>query len=103
MPVEIAVRHGPYTFRVTGDDLKDAVMKMSALQELPRLCPRCNAHLRFVYRTAGKHSFYGLECLGEEPHAVDLGQYQDDPRQLYFDRSKPWRTRAEIASERNAN
>lgn len=96
MSIEIAVRHGPYTFRVVEDDIKTAVTMMSALQELPKTCPVCDARLRFDTRVAQGNAFYSLVCSGEDPHRVDLGQYKDDERQLYYDREKPWLTRAEI-------
>ena len=98
--IEIAVRHGPYTVRVEESDLKTAIAKMSVLQELPQACPRCGSPWRFVLRNVGKHTFYSLACLGEDPHHVDLGQYQDDERELYYDQKREWLTRAEIAALR---
>lgn len=102
--IEIAVRHGPFTFRVQEDDLKSAISRISTLQEMPTECPRCGAPLRLTHRvvTSGKstYNYYGLTCLGDDPHATDFGAYQDDERQLFYDAKRPWRTRAEIAAER---
>ncbi len=102
--IEIAVRHGPFTFRVQDDDLKSAISRISTLQEMPSACPRCGAALRFTHRVvvSGKstYNYYGLACSSETPHFTDFGAYQDDERQLYYDAKRPWRTRAEIAAER---
>lgn len=96
LEIELAVRHGPLTIRATGESPKEVVRAVAAFQDLPTNCPRCGAPLRFTYRTAAKYAYYGLACNGETPHFVDLGQYQDDERELFYDHKKEWHTRAEI-------
>lgn len=59
------------------DNLKSFIESVAFLHSLPKVCPVCEAPLRFFFRSPKGFNYYGLHCEGSPKHEVNFGQHKE--------------------------
>lgn len=75
---------GRTTLEFEGANFKDLIKQMAFAQELPDICPLCDAPVCLTYREPQNNVYYGMRCFGPVPHEVNLHQRKPPSEEMYY-------------------
>jgi hypothetical protein len=81
--ITIKCQIGKNVIEVTEDTAKKAIEEIAFFQNIPSECPECQSPVKFTFRTPQSYTYYGLECTGQDHHAVNFGQNKEGGSLFY--------------------
>lgn len=75
---------GRTTLEFEGQNFKDLIKQMAFAQELPDVCPICEAGVCLTYREPQGNIYYGMRCFGQIPHEVNFHLRKPPSEEIYY-------------------
>lgn len=90
--IRVQVYFGDTIVTIEGATRKECIQEASFWQEIPSKCPvpGCGASIIFTYRTPQSFTYWGVRCLGPEPHESTFGQLKEGA-ELFYKNGEAWK------------
>lgn len=75
--MKLVLHLGRTDLEFEGASAKDIIRATSFWQELPDMCPICQAGISLTFRSPQGNDYYGMRCFGQVPHEVNFHQHKE--------------------------